>query len=179
MWALGCIHTCTSVFLVRLVRTKKENDIFDPGPLCVHTDNFDSKPKDTEPKGIVIRSQSDGRVEWRIFRDGTYRTPQTIDLSVSPSPRTQMSQWQSSISCTGSGTRTSLGFSAIEKHWKIQSSHRFDGVFATKMEAFNPTPNEDKNVCFLVVVHSLSYNFHLLKQNVILCFSKVSLAKAS
>lgn len=30
-----------------------------------------------------------------------------IDLSVSPSPRTRMSQWQSSISSTGSGTRTS------------------------------------------------------------------------
>ncbi len=57
-----------------------------------------------------------------------------IDLSVSPSPRTQTSQWQSSISCTGSGTRTSLGFSAIEKHWKIWSSHRFNGVYASKME---------------------------------------------
>ncbi len=56
----------------------------------------------------------------------------TIDLSVSPSPRMQTSQWQSSISCTGSGTRTSLGFSAIEKHWKIRSSHRFYGVYASK-----------------------------------------------
>ncbi len=34
----------------------------------------------------------------------------------------------------GSGTRTSLGFSAIEKHWKIRSSHRFYGVYASKME---------------------------------------------
>ncbi len=57
-----------------------------------------------------------------------------IALSVSPSPWTQMSQWQSSISCTGSGTLTSLGFSAIEKHWNIRSSHRFDDVYATKME---------------------------------------------
>ncbi len=57
-----------------------------------------------------------------------------IDLSVSPSPRMQTSQWQLSISCTGNGTRTSLAFSAIEKHWKIQSSHRFYGVYASKME---------------------------------------------
>ncbi len=57
-----------------------------------------------------------------------------IDLSVSPSPRTQTSQWQSSISCTGSRTRTSLGFSSIEKHWKIGSSHRFYGVYGLKME---------------------------------------------
>uniref|UniRef100_A0A8C1PJJ3 Pleckstrin and Sec7 domain containing a n=1 Tax=Cyprinus carpio TaxID=7962 RepID=A0A8C1PJJ3_CYPCA len=41
----------------------------------------------------------------------------------------QMSQWQSSISCTRSRTGTSLGFSAIEKHWKIQNFHRFDGVY--------------------------------------------------
>ncbi len=59
--------------------------------------------------------------------------PCRIDLSVSPSPRTQTSQWQSRISCTGSGTRTSLGFSAIEKHWKIRSSHRFYGVYASKI----------------------------------------------
>ncbi len=134
----------------------------------------------------------------------------TIVLLVSPSPRTQTSQWQSSISCTGSGTRTSLGFSAIEKHWKIRSSHWFYGVYASKMEnrcawgtcntdsrypermgniiyfitfpeVFNPNTNEDKNVHFLVVIYSLSYNFHLLKQNdnVILCFSKVYLAKTS
>ncbi len=46
---------------------------------------------------------------------------------------------------------------------------------------FNPNTNEDKNFHFLVVIHSLSYNFHLLKQNVnvILCFSKVFLAKTS
>ncbi len=55
----------------------------------------------------------------------------TIDLSVSPSPQTQASQWQSSISCMGSRTRTSLWFSAIEKHWKIRSSNQF-GVFASK-----------------------------------------------
>ncbi len=140
-----------------------------------------------------------------------------IDLSLSPSPRMQMSQWQSSISCTGSWTWTSLGFSAIEKHWKIRSLHQFYGVYATKMEndvdvvacntdsryhermgniiylitfpeskqnskmflCIQPNPNEDKNINFLVVIHSLSYNFHLLKQNinVTLCFSKVSLAK--
>ncbi len=58
----------------------------------------------------------------------------TIDLSVSNSHRTQTSQWQSSISCTGSGTRTSFGFSAIEKHWKIRSLQRFYGVYASKME---------------------------------------------
>ncbi len=145
---------------------------------------------------------------------------QLIDLSVSPSPQTQTSQWQSSISCTGSWTRTSLGFSAIEKHWKIRSLHWFYGVYALKMEkrcacrtcntdsrypermgniiyfitfpeskqnrakcpgVFNPNTNEDKNVHFLVVIHSLSYNFYLLKQNVnvILCFSNVSLAKTS
>ncbi len=48
-------------------------------------------------------------------------------------------------------------------------------------QVFNPNTNEDKNVHFLVVIHSLSYHFHLLKQNVnvILCFSKVSLAKTS
>ncbi len=53
-----------------------------------------------------------------------------IDLSIRPSPRMQTSQWQSSISCMGSGTRTSLGFSAIEKHWKIRSSYQFYGVYA-------------------------------------------------
>ncbi len=57
-----------------------------------------------------------------------------FDQSVSPSPRTQTSQWQSSISCTGSGSQTSLGFSAVEKHWKMWSSHRFYGVYASKME---------------------------------------------
>ncbi len=56
------------------------------------------------------------------------------DLSVNPSPRAQGSQWQSIISCTGSGTRTSLGFSAMEKHGKIWGSHRFYGVYDTKME---------------------------------------------
>ncbi len=55
-----------------------------------------------------------------------------IDLSIRPSPRMQTSQWQSSISCMGSGTRTSLGFSAIEKHWKIRSSYQFYGVYASK-----------------------------------------------
>ncbi len=62
------------------------------------------------------------------------RSSVPTDLSVSPSPQTQASQWQSSISYTGSRTRTSLGFSAIEKHWKIRSSHRFYGVYASKME---------------------------------------------
>ncbi len=57
-----------------------------------------------------------------------------IDLSIRPSPRMQTSQWQSSISCMGSGTRTSLGFSAIEKHWKIRSSYQFYEVYASKME---------------------------------------------
>ncbi len=65
---------------------------------------------------------------------GTRSMCSSTDLTVSPSPQTQMCQWQLSISCTGSGTRTSLGFSAIEKHWKIRSSHRFDGVYATKIE---------------------------------------------
>ncbi len=57
-----------------------------------------------------------------------------IELSVSPSHRTLMNRYQSSISCTGTGTRTSSGFSAIEKHWKIRSSHRFYGLYASKME---------------------------------------------
>ncbi len=57
-----------------------------------------------------------------------------IDLSISPSPRMQTSQWQSTISCTGSGTRTSLGFGTTEKHWKIRSLHRFYGVYASKIE---------------------------------------------
>ncbi len=61
------------------------------------------------------------------------RTCGSIELSVSPSPQTQTSQWQSSISCTASGTRTSLGFSAIEKHWKIRSSHRIYGVYVSKI----------------------------------------------
>ncbi len=64
----------------------------------------------------------------------TIDTDGRIDLSVSPSPRTQTSQWQSSISCTGSGTRTSLSFSPIEKRWKIRSLHQFYGGFASKME---------------------------------------------
>ncbi len=51
-----------------------------------------------------------------------------IDLSASPSPRMQMSQWQSSISCMGSGTWASLGFSAIEKHWKMQRLNEFDDM---------------------------------------------------
>ncbi len=122
-----------------------------------------------------------------------------IDLSVSPSPRMQTSQWQSSISCTGSGTRTSLGFSAIEKHWKMRNSHRF---YASKMEkrcawgtcnTDSRYPKRMGNIIYFItfpeskqnihsyIIHSLSYNFHLLKQNinVILCFSKVSLAKTS
>jgi len=33
----------------------------------------------------------------------------------------------------GTKTLTSLGFSTIEKHWKISSSHRSYGVYATKM----------------------------------------------
>ncbi len=54
---LGCVHT--SVVLVRLVRTKKENNTFGPGPLSIHKGIFDSEPKDTKPKGIVICSQPD------------------------------------------------------------------------------------------------------------------------
>ncbi len=73
-------------------------------------------------------------LKWHLTQEMFLRCVYTIDLSVSPSPRMQTSQWQSSISCTGSGTRTSLGFSAIEKHWKIRSSHRFYGVYASKME---------------------------------------------
>ncbi len=57
-----------------------------------------------------------------------------INLSVSPSPRTQTSQWLSSISCTGSRTRISLDLSTMEKHWKMQSLHRFYEVYASKME---------------------------------------------
>ncbi len=45
-------------------------------------------------------------------------------------------------------------------------------------QVFNPNI---KMIDFLVVIHSLSYYLNLLKQNVnvILCFSKVSLAKTS
>ncbi len=138
------------------------------------------------------------------------KTSPAIDLSVSPSPRTQTSQWHSSISCTGSGTQTYLGFSAIEKHWSIQSSHRFmlqkckkrcawgtcnilrgSAISFILLHFLNPnkteqnvfkysTPIQIKNFLnFRVVI--LSYNFRLLKQNinVILSFSKVSLAKTS
>ncbi len=34
----------------------------------------------------------------------------------------------------GAELGTSLGFSTIEKHWRIQSSHRFYGVYFSKME---------------------------------------------
>ncbi len=123
----------------------------------------------------------------------------------------------SRVSVARGRTWTSLGFSAIKKHWKIQSSHRFYGfmihngktmpvVLVTLIscilrgwaisfvllhflnpnktakcpQVFNPNTNEDKNFHFLVVIHSLSHNFHLLEHvNVILCFSKVSLAKTS
>jgi len=68
-------------------------------------------------------------------KNSNHQNSSEIDRSVSPSPRsvslspqTQMSQWQLSISCTGTG-----GLSAIEKHWKIRSSHWFDGVYAIKM----------------------------------------------
>ncbi len=49
------VHTCSSVLLVCLVRTKRKHNTFGPGPLSVHTGIFDSEPKNTEPKGIVIR----------------------------------------------------------------------------------------------------------------------------
>ncbi len=96
-----------------------------------------------------------------------------IDLSVSPSPRTQTGQWQSSISCTGSGTRTSLGFSAIEKHWKIRSSHRFYGVYASKMEkrcAWG-TCNTDSRYpgISFILLHFLNSN--KTEQNVLLNYS--------
>ncbi len=70
---------------------------------------------------------------WMQHHVHTISVTDAIDLS-SPSSRTQTSQWQSSISCMVSGTRTSLGFSAIEKHWRIRSSHQFYGVYASKME---------------------------------------------
>ncbi len=38
---------------------QKKNNTFGPGPLSVHIGIFDSKPKDTEPKGIVMHSQPD------------------------------------------------------------------------------------------------------------------------
>jgi len=140
----------------------------------------------------------------------------TIDLLVSPSPRTQTSQWQSSISCTGNSDifrfqrhrETSedpkLAWGLCFKHWKTMCPwgacstnsrypERMGNIIncikfpeskqnrAKCPDVFNPNTNEDKNIPFLVVIHSLSYNFHLLKQNVnvILCFSKVSLGKTS
>jgi len=60
--SLGCIHTCSSVRLVRLVHlvwTKKEKKTFSPGPVSVQIGNFITEPKDTEPKGIGIHSQPD------------------------------------------------------------------------------------------------------------------------
>jgi len=53
------VHACSSVRLVNLVRTKNENDTFCPGPLIVHIGIFDSEPKDTKPKGVVIHLQPD------------------------------------------------------------------------------------------------------------------------
>lgn len=47
-----------------------------------------------------------------------------IYVLLSPSPQTQVSQWLR--------TRTTWGFSAIEKHCKIRSSLRFYSVYATK-----------------------------------------------
>ncbi len=41
-FTLGCVHTCSSIILVCLVQTKKENDQFGPCPLSVHTGIFDS-----------------------------------------------------------------------------------------------------------------------------------------
>ncbi len=56
-FVLGSVYTL--VLLICLVWTKKENDTFVPGTLSVHTGIFDSEPKDTEPKGIVVRPQPD------------------------------------------------------------------------------------------------------------------------
>ncbi len=53
------VHTCSSVRLVHLVWTKKENYVFGPDRLSIHTGISDGEPKDTEPKGVVIRSQPD------------------------------------------------------------------------------------------------------------------------
>ncbi|KTG43698.1 hypothetical protein cypCar_00019892 [Cyprinus carpio] len=52
---LGGVHTCSSVLLVHLVRTKKENNTFGPGLLSVHSGIFDSGPK-----GIVILLSTQG-----------------------------------------------------------------------------------------------------------------------
>ncbi len=48
-------------------------------------------------------------LSWASSKLSSHCKVSSIDLSVRPSPRTQTSQWQSSISCTGSGTRRSLG----------------------------------------------------------------------
>ncbi len=85
-----------------------------------------------------------------------------IDLSVSPSPRAQTSQWQSSISSTGSETQTSLGFSAIKKHWKIQSSHWFYGFMIQKWKNYAcgtrktdfMYPERMGNICFITFPES-------------------------
>ncbi len=107
----GCRKNC---------RWKRTNDCY----LCtVRSDDW---------QDWKIRLLPNLRCEPFIF-DYLLETKALIDLSVNPSLRTQMSQWQSSISCMGTGTQASLGFSAIEKHWKIQSSHRFDGVYATNV----------------------------------------------
>lgn len=59
----------------------------------------------------------------------------TIDLPLSPSPQTQMSHWQLSNICTGTGTWTTLDFSAIENHCKkvVILFYIFRGTFGTSM----------------------------------------------
>lgn len=50
-----------------------------------------------------------------------------------PIPQMQVCQWQLSISCTGTATRTTLGISTIEKHCKIRNYHCCYSIYATKM----------------------------------------------
>ncbi len=94
-----------------------------------------------------------------------------IYLSLSPSPRTQMHQWQLSISCTWTGTRTSLGFIGLMvfmlQKWKNDVPRVFvtttpgiirgwalEFILCPKLKqnrekfplAFNPNPNEDESI---------------------------------
>ncbi len=77
IFLLGCVYSCSSALLFCLVRTKRENNIFGPGPLSIHTGSFDNEPKDTEPNGIVICSQPYWS-GWMTYIDRTYRIPQTV-----------------------------------------------------------------------------------------------------
>ncbi len=98
-----------------------------------------------------------------------FLTLSTIDLSVSPSPRTQMIQWQS------------VWFVFMLQKWQNDVPGGLVKQVSWEDMQWNLEFILLFNINFLIVILSLSYNSHLLKQNVnvILCFSKGSLAKTS